>query len=230
MKAILDRYAAAAQHVFFVQVGSNDMFKHDILHIYVEQYGWCGILTEPVPYVFARLVERYGDIPSLHLEECAVASHGGVTDFYYLREDDDARLPPWYDQIGSLSRQHLLNHAVAIPDVEDRIVHDQTIAVTFADLCAKHGREHVAVIQIDVEGADLDVLRSIDLTAVRPDIVIYEHQHLDDADGRAAKALLMARGFHVIDDENDSVAIAPAVLLALLTGARTFDAGRAGQR
>lgn len=45
----------------FVQVGANDGVYGDPLRSYVRRFEWKGILVEPQPDVFARLVENYRD-------------------------------------------------------------------------------------------------------------------------------------------------------------------------
>lgn len=43
----------------FIQVGANDGIHGDPLRAYIERHHWHGILVEPQPDVFARILENY---------------------------------------------------------------------------------------------------------------------------------------------------------------------------
>ena len=52
---------------FFIQVGANDGITGDDLRKYILKYQWHGILVEPVPYVFDRLIKNYKEVEHLEL-------------------------------------------------------------------------------------------------------------------------------------------------------------------
>jgi len=50
---------ASSKPFRFIQVGANDGIYGDPLRAYIERHHWHGILVEPQPDVFARLIENY---------------------------------------------------------------------------------------------------------------------------------------------------------------------------
>ena len=74
-----------------------------------------------------------------------------------------------------------------IPDVERRVVSIDVPGVTFESLCRTHSVDKVDLILIDTEGYDWQILKTIDLAAVRPRLLVYEHYHLSDEDRRRCR-------------------------------------------
>jgi hypothetical protein len=71
-------------------------------------------------------------------------------------------------------------------------------------------------VQIDAEGFDFEVIRSIDFQRLKPSVLIYEHVHLGD-DEETCRRFLEERGYRVIRARLDSVALAEDAQ-ALLAG------------
>lgn len=203
---VLEAFAASHPRAVFVQVGSNDAHDNDPLRRFVAEHEWSGILTEPVPYVFDRLQHHYGDHPRLILEPVAVADHDGSADFFHLRRSDDP-LPHWYDQLGSFSRETILKHENEIPDIADRIRTHEVTCMTFESLCRKHGLTKVDLIHIDAEGYDDVVLRSIDLRAYQPAVLIYEHKHLGPERRACCRAFVERQGYDTIEIGADTLCV-----------------------
>lgn len=195
---ILRAFADAYPDAFFVEVGANDGDQHDHLRPFLDSRRWRGIMVEPVPYVFARLVANYGSRPAIALENAAIADRDGALPFYHLREAGDrtaAGLPRWYDGIGSFSREAVLKHAALLPDIEDRLMCVAVPCMTFSSLCERHGVERVDLLIVDTEGYDHEILRSIAWDAHRPRLVVYEHYHLTPGDRAQLQEMLAAHGY-----------------------------------
>ncbi|HET6992529.1 MAG TPA: hypothetical protein VFJ43_14445, partial [Bacteroidia bacterium] len=56
----------------FVQIGSNDGKKNDPLHSYIRKNGWKGILVEPDPANFKKLVSYYSQVNGLIFENLGI--------------------------------------------------------------------------------------------------------------------------------------------------------------
>lgn len=204
---LLDAFADRYPEAFFIEVGSNDGEHFDHLRGLIRDRAWRGIMVEPVPYVFERLRANYGNLDRVELENAAIADRDGEMTLYHLREagaGERERLPSWYDAIGSFSREAVLNHARDIPDIEERLVEIEVPCLTFDSLCAKHGAERVDLLVVDTEGYDYELLRSIDLAAHHPRLLVYEHFHLSPEDRRACRAHLEAHGYETIEEGFDT--------------------------
>jgi len=208
LRAFADAYPAA----FFVEIGSNDGEQHDHLRAFILEREWRGIMVEPVPHVFERLRRNYGAINRVVLENAAIAGRDGTVPFFYPGPPTDeelARLPDWYDGIGSLSREAVVAHAKHIPDIEARVVREDVESLTYASLCRRHRVDRVDLLVIDTEGHDWEILRSLDLARERPRLLVYEHFHLSAGDRRAARAHLEHAGYETLEEGFDTFCLVP---------------------
>nr|MBV6630667.1 FkbM family methyltransferase [Oceanococcus sp. HetDA_MAG_MS8] len=204
---VLEAFAYTRSNIKFLQVGSNDAVCDDPLQSYVSNREWSGILVEPVPYVFERLQQRYGNNKRLELERAAVTRTEKQATFYYLRHSSDPYLPPWYDQIGSFDLAHLMKHREYIPDIADRIVEESVRCITLKELCKKHDLDNLDLLHIDAEGHDFEILKDIQGLEFRPAVVLFEHKHFADADKNLCNELLDSLDYELIEDVHDTLAI-----------------------
>jgi FkbM family methyltransferase len=205
----LSSIARAGDDVFFLQIGAHDGKTDDLLHDLIRKHGWKGVLVEPVPYLFDRLVRNYSGIPGLAFENKAIGADDGHETFYYLRQND--ALPSWYDQLGSFDKQVILSHKDHIPDIERYIVAEPVDCISFTTLVAAHCVRRIDLILIDTEGYDLQILQQIDFSRFSPNLVIYEQKHLSDADKQRARTFLTERGYSVFNVGGNDVAKRHAV-------------------
>ena len=206
LRAFAGRYPEAV----FVEIGANDGEHHDHLRPLIHAHDWSGIMVEPVPYVFERLRENYGRFERLRLENVAIAARDGTMPFYHLAEAGEGEregLPHWYHGLGSFSRETVLGHARAIPDIEARIVSTEVRCLTFASLCRRHELDSVDLVVIDTEGFDWEILRNIDLRAHRPRLIVYEHFHLSDDERSQARRHLAQHGYETMEEGFDTFAL-----------------------
>jgi FkbM family methyltransferase len=204
---LLAAFAEAHPEAVFVEVGANDGEQHDHLREHIRGRSWRGLMVEPVPYVFARLERNYGDLERVVCVNAAIADRDGERPFFTLREAgaaERAGLPDWYDGVGSFSRAAVLSHAAQMPDVAERIVELRVPAMRFATLCARHGLDRVDLLVVDTEGYDWEIIRSIDLAAHRPRLVVYEHFHLSGEDRAACRAHVEAQGYETMEEGLDT--------------------------
>lgn len=159
-------------------------------------------MVEPVPYVFERLMAKYGQIKHLNLLNCAVDDKPGTREFYYVAESDD-ELPAWYDQLGSFLIENILKHREYIPDIQTRIRTIHVPCVSVAALLEK-GAD---VVQSDVEGYDDVMVSAVLDTPIRPQVIIYEHIHLGTKKGDAIDERLAGCGYIQLKDGQNTIAV-----------------------
>lgn len=158
-----------------LQIGANDGSVGSPVKPYIDGGKWHGVLVEPVPYLAARLRERMAGRPEMHVLQCAVAAQPGIRPFYVVRDRPD---PPvhFYHQISSLDRANVEKHANEIPDIADWIVETTMQVRTVSDIVAEFGA--IDALVVDAEGADEEILRSVDWTRCTPSLVLFENMHL----------------------------------------------------
>jgi hypothetical protein len=102
----------------------------------------------------------------------------------------------------SFDREHLRKHG--IPDEE--IVTHQVACHTIESALRAGGLANVDLLQIDAEGYDWPIIRSIDFSRVRPRIVRFEYRHLSNEDADACLAHLAERGYRFVIEPRDIIA------------------------
>lgn len=188
----------AGRPLTFLQIGSNDGVTNDPIHQVVRACGWTGVLVEPVPQLFERLVSNYEGVPGLAFENAAIGEVDGTSTLYSVepRPGD----PFWVDQVASFDRATVEGHADIIVDVQERIVELSVASLTLPTLVARHGLTSLDLLHVDVEGYDFEVLKQIDFSAAwAPTFIIYEREHFDRETDRAARRLLRGAGYHLVD-------------------------------
>jgi FkbM family methyltransferase len=189
-----------------VQIGANDGVSGDPLAAAFSKSRWSGLLVEPVPYLYERLVAHYRDQPRVRIERAAVSTREGEAPLYRLRIVP-GESPEWFNQLATLDREVLLKHRSSIPEIDSLIIEERVPTVRLDSLLAGHGISAIDFLVIDTEGHDLEVLRSLDLKRFRPRLLMFEHQHLSETDKQTAYALLKTAGYDFRETpEGDAIA------------------------
>jgi FkbM family methyltransferase len=197
------------EHPIFVKVGANDGVTGDLFgRSFLTCHQWKGLLIEPVPYCAERLSGIYSDRSRFVIDSRAVGAVAGTTNFFYVAERARSaipNLPKWYDQLGSFDRQHIVKHLGGALEcyIESMIVN----VAPLGDILSDHKILGITLLHIDTEGADLEVLRSLDFSSVRPAWIMVEHKHLTAADRSEMVRLLRLQGYDVVKMGGDFFAI-----------------------
>ena len=139
------------------------------------------LLVEPVPYNIDLLKENTAKYNNIIIETSAISEKNEIKKFYYVKPDAVKKLGKhWASGIGSFDKQHILNHKnkrflVSDPDIED--VNIQYL--TFSNLIDKYLVSSIDLLQIDVEGAEFEILNSIDFNKIEIKKIIFEFKHFD---------------------------------------------------
>jgi FkbM family methyltransferase len=167
--------------VSFVQVGANDGESNDLISQYAIPDKWEGVLIEPVPHLYEKLVERYKSNEHIECRNIALSDHEGSAKFYFLDVSGDEDLPSWADEVGSFHIEIIKKHK-AIPNLEERIRSIDVKTQTFESMLKDTRLSKVDLILIDTEGHDYMVLKTINLKKIKPKVIVWEHIHLSKMD------------------------------------------------
>lgn len=107
---IVRDFSRVKPDLFFMQIGSHDGSFADPIHHLVKQHHWSGILVEPQPQAFQRLMQNYQEEEQLFFENAVVSQQVGETKFYVVQLPESGEVPPWLEQSASLDRQELVGH------------------------------------------------------------------------------------------------------------------------
>lgn len=193
----------------FVQVGANDGTFGDPLRKYIVKWPWRGILIEPQPEVFKKLRENYAAFRERLIFENLAIGHGrsltlfvgpeGLSGSDYSSTVASARPRTIARQLGT-----------RVENLRELIVP----CVTLEELVAKHAFTEIDVLQIDAEGQDYEILKTLDLSKTAPKIIQFEHGHLSAREVDAVVAYLSLHGFKVLygGHQMDSIALSQRYL------------------
>lgn len=198
---------------FVVQIGANDgvcagrdgVTTTCPVYPLIQRFRWPGILIEPVDWLFQKLRAAYADHDNLAFENTAISDRAGVLPFFRIRED--AVDAPWYaHKISGVTDKVIQDELAFRDDLEAILIREHVACETLDAVLERNACDEFDILQIDVEGHDGVILRSLDLFKYQPSIVIFEHKHLDPQDLGACITMLEAAGFGLLRDENDIMA------------------------
>jgi FkbM family methyltransferase len=139
------------------------------------------LLIEPVPYNFLQLKERYKNFNNIFFEQNFIGGNNSQISFFFLKEASISKLGKhWASGIGSFSKQHILNHKSKHFNIEENDISEiQIESTTFNQLCDIHKISIIDKLLIDVEGAEKQIIESIDYKKILIKELVFEYKHLD---------------------------------------------------
>lgn len=155
----------------FVEVGAFDGVALSNTLFFEQELGWSGICIEPHPRAFAELRKNRGCI----CMNVAVGNEVGEFDFLYVDG------PEGPEMLSGLAGHYMTAHrnrfdaeaAQAGMKVKTRKV--KTLPLHM--ILAMHEIGHVDYCSVDVEGAELNVLESVDFDLVTIDVFTVENNY-----------------------------------------------------
>lgn len=170
---LIDRRSAP----YVVDVGANDGFSWSNSYAFVKR-GYSALLIEPMASYAEKCRERHLGNPKVIVEEVAILPHEGRTKFY-VTQDSEADL---LAMTSSVRRE-----IIAIENVEIEVQ-----CCPLDTLLKRHSVPHdYALLNVDAEGVDLQVLQTAGLARWRPSIICVEYGQAE-AD---INALLTGHGY-----------------------------------
>ena len=171
----------------YLEIGGADGVTHSNTYSLRNSLSWSGVLVEPDPDMFAALKAVRGEPDVVY---CAAISPSG--------EDGNARLR----RVGQLSA--LVGHEGEDMHMKTRLASQDTINVTTLDLTELiKSIGELDYFSLDVEGAELQILRSIRWDNIsKPKILTIEHNFRDD-DAAEMRQILFEQGYREMFSEYD---------------------------
>jgi FkbM family methyltransferase len=169
------------------------------------------VVVEPVKSFYHELVKNYGGTPGVKFENVAISDRSGPATFFRLGVDPVAYgFPDWLSQLGSLKEERMTalwdryeSDKILKQFYLDHQVEEIVECITFNELLDRHHLNQVDLLQIDVEGYELEILRSIDFDRTRVRFVNYESVLLHERKPVVEK-LMKQWGYHLVDYQQDT--------------------------
>ena len=139
------------------------------------------LLVEPVPYNIEILEKKYGKLNNIYICKNAIFSEKKTSNFYYVDEKSVNKLGKhWASGIGSFDKNHILNHKSKRFKIEEKdIVKIEIDFITFKEMTEIFSIQSINKLQIDVEGAEYEILRSINFNNIKINSILFEAKHFD---------------------------------------------------
>jgi FkbM family methyltransferase len=192
---VVAELAVQPREFFFVQIGAFDGVSGDPIYEMVRRYAWRGVLVEPQADMYERLKANYAGRPGLQFFNVAVGPQDGELTLFRRS---------WGDSCASVARRHVKKPGDRKRDVCEFRVPCWTIATLLREAQTP---PTIDLLQIDVEGWDYEIIRSIDFSSVRPRMIRYEHQVLSQRQRNECLALLAGHGYRFLLEDADTLAI-----------------------
>ena len=198
LSGIVSAFDKPGRDFFFVQIGAYDGKDSDPIQPFIRQRHWRGLLVEPQPDAFERLKQNYADCNGLVFENAAISEHGGMLPFFKLKEEYASLFHGTPGTLSSLDPEHILKHLSKSMDADQALSVTEVYCLSFPSLLDKHGIKRINLLQIDAEGHDYEIIKTIDFNAVTPDIIRFEHAHISASKKNECIELLLSKSYKLV--------------------------------
>jgi len=185
---------------FFIQVGANDGKTNDPIYPYVIKYKLSGIAVEPQPDVFELLQETYKNNNNVVCMNAAISKITGTKPFYLVKEsfktnENFKRVTGIASFNKKVLRRTLKNKIPKYSNVDDYIQESLLNSFSLDDLIKNHDIKKIDMIQIDCEGYDYEIIKTINFDKFLPSIINFESNYLSDKDRKECEGMLESQGY-----------------------------------
>jgi FkbM family methyltransferase len=192
---------------FFIQIGANNGKRYDpIHHLIVSEKGKVkGIAIEPIQEYFNELQTTYKDFPQIKLLNKAVHNSESEQTIY--------KIAPGYETNGehlkgmsSFDQQNFIKEGISV----NELVAEKVSCISFMDLIEAEKISKLHLLQVDAEGYDIEILKSIDFNKIKPRIINFEHRWkynlIPESEIFKILRILIDNGYQIFLNSNDALA------------------------
>jgi FkbM family methyltransferase len=230
MKSVLN-FALEALHdtltgrITLIQVGANDGKMADPVFPFIVKGQWRGVMIEPHPLYFKELSARHAERPELQMVNTAIASETGEMELFHLNEDARPRYPRGIRGCASLDRSRMEDALRRGRKRKGTTIEDGDIVSTMVQLrrldtvLADAALEAADLLVIDVEGHELEVLKSFTASKLGLKMAIVECNGMNRGDEPDIVAALKEAGLASYRVGEDILGLRPGAINVTLSTA-----------
>lgn len=162
-------------------------------------------MIEPIPEIFERLEMNYRQNSYVLPLNIAIHPEKDSEKIFFVSPHALQNYPDYAYGLGSMIRHHLLKHGIKDSDISEIAVP----CTTLQEVATDHDLHDLDILQIDTEGFDYEVLKTLDFTVSRPRVIKFEWMNLSSEEKRLSRILLSDHGYKVFIERGaaDCVAI-----------------------
>lgn len=194
LPGLLKERAAVGRATRVLQIGANDGQTSDPVYPFLQAYDWPSLLVEPVELYFRALARAYARRPLVRLANVAITQHTGTCTLFRVAETaiEAGHVPAWARGASSL---HPDRTALHWADISPHVQELEVPCLDLAGLLDRYRWSRFDVLQIDAEGHDFQILKQVEFTKHRPDIINIEWVNLPANEQRACLELFEIHGY-----------------------------------
>lgn len=212
------KHAADIDRIEFLQIGAADGLSEDPISELVRKHGWRGLLVEPSPAAFKKLVANYEGISGLSFENCLISDQSGQPDLTFFQLKEPYRNSSiWAEQCSSLHRKVVMDSlyylSSAYPDagfpirLEDALEEVSLPNLHVSELLRNRNIDRLDLVVIDTMGYDAKIIQSFPFAEIKPTVIMFEHFLLSNRDKQSLLRFLSDQGYAFIKYAVDTIAV-----------------------
>ncbi|MGK7921565.1 MAG: FkbM family methyltransferase [Trichodesmium sp.] len=190
--------------IFCLEIGAMDGKSFDLLHKFIKQYKWHGVLVEPVKDMFELLKINYSGCENLYFENSAITDREEIKPILRIPINivKKGLVPIWakgissfYDNRNAIGGMNGLLYGAKMDEkffesYKKYIVQENVNCITLEKLISKYNVNKVDVLQIDTEGSDYQIFKQFDLNKFQPYFIKVEVGNLPRIEYQEIKSIL----------------------------------------
>jgi FkbM family methyltransferase len=159
----------------YLDVGAHDGVKGSNSYFFEKEMGWSGICFEPIKECYEKLVSERPN--SICINKCAYSSNGKVQ---FNRVEGYAETLSGIVENYDERHKNRINSEIATMGGEQTVI--ECDAVTITSVCDEYNIHHFDFMSLDVEGGEYNVLKGIDFSKIKIDVIVIENNYPDTFD------------------------------------------------
>ena len=158
----------------FIDVGAHDGVSFNNTLYFEQTHNWRGVNVEPIKTVFDKLVLNRPNCININ---CAVNNNDGTAEFIYNTG--------YTEMISGLKNEFDPRHMDRL-NYENQNYGGSTQIITvdtkkLETICDENNITHINYLSIDVEGAEFEVIKSINFDKIFIDVIGFENNYDDNS-------------------------------------------------
>ncbi|MEJ6393738.1 FkbM family methyltransferase [Gymnodinialimonas sp. 2305UL16-5] len=203
---------AAGKRPFYVQVGAHDGVLGDPLCDRTIAHRWSGLLLEPSAIYYDQLCALYPDRPDMIIRNLGVSAKKEKLTLFRVDEAHRAAYPFSIAGCASLNRKLLLDHMMRHSAEADAHICTETVQLDpLRTVLRREKITRIDMLIVDVEGHEIEVFDSFDLSKAAPRLIWYEHKHLARQANRALMSRFLDEGYKPARVGQDTAVLHPSL-------------------
>jgi FkbM family methyltransferase len=203
-QSILENNFKINSNFSFIQVGANDGISFDFLYEFVTKRKSVGVVIEPIKEYYSELKENYKNYTQIIKINKAIHPTEKQITLYKISPKALDKYPDWVKGIASFDMEHHKRLKIKTEDIIEENVEADNLMSTIFD---NYTQKTLNYLQVDTEGFDYEVLKMLDFSIIKPNIIKYESVNLKIEDQKNLILLLKSKGYYLFNEFGDTIGI-----------------------